>query len=449
MSADTTNTLNSTNWCGVYSTLIMAHADHLNHLNHNLNLNHTSPPLNLSNCSYPPRLPAAPKIVTWSLAFYTWSVPVVLCVGVLGNTLSLRVFLSPNMRKLSASTYLAALSTSDILALLFYVLMEWLRVFLLPNMRKLSASTYLAALSTWDILALLFHVLMERLRWGVPQFRNDHQQPAFLNTTGVCHVLVYFSYVTRFLSAWLIVVFTMERYIGVCHPLKRKDMCGCRHSAPKILGGLLTVAMLLMLFKPILTSSRQFQTANSQMERCLPDPDHRLLSFVLDTVYGLSITLLPFLLISILNALIIRKLLTRNRRHKKCQVVTEESIIRMEFTVILLVVSFVFIVLNLPYCILWCQRFFLANQDIHQLLRDNDYTGDRFDHYEGALMITRVIFYVNYCVNFFLYSVTGAYFRKELKILVFYRAARHAEYFSCSRHHGDSNSSPTTPQSWV
>nr|KAG5692928.1 hypothetical protein BaRGS_031432 [Batillaria attramentaria] len=331
-----------------------------------------------------------PNIVTSSMRFYTYSVPVILAIGILGNLVSLRVFLSRNMRKLSASTYLAALSTSDIMALVFYVLMEW-------------------------------------LRWGLPSWNNDGQLE-FLNAAGICQALFYFSYVSRFLSAWFIVTFTVERYIGVCHPLKRKDICGSR-SAQKVICSLILISLIVMLFKPILTSSREFQTRNSVVRRCLPDSQQLMTSFVLDSIYGLSITVVPFLIISILNALIIRKLLHRYQRHRKINIVTEESIIRMEFTVILLVVSFVFIVLNLPYCFVWCKRFLLSNS---KRTGREDIWAD-FDNLEGVLMITRVIFYMNYCVNFFLYSVTGAYFRKELMILVFYRSQRYSDYLKCSR----------------
>ena len=389
-------TYNATNWCVVYASIINAN---LGSLGDNASLG------NLSNCTDTPD-PTAPHIVTSSLVFYTYSVPVILTIGILGNAVSLRVFLSRNMRKLSASTYLAALSTSDIAALVFYVLMEW-------------------------------------LRWGLPQPNHDEQLDV-LNSAGICQVLIYFSYVSRFLSAWFIVTFTMERYIGVCHPFKRKDICGSR-SAQKVLSCLVLISLIVMLFKPILTSSREIQTVNSRVHRCLPDPARPMMSFVLDSLYGLSITVVPFLIISILNALIIRKLLHRYKHHKKCHVVTEESIIRMEFTIILLVVSFVFIVLNLPYCFVWCKRFLLSREDLHRRPGSNSDLGQDFDNYEGVLMITRVIFYMNYCVNFFLYSVTGAYFRKELKILVFYRS-QYGPYRSCSR---NGNSSPTTPQSWV
>ncbi|XP_070208331.1 nociceptin receptor-like [Littorina saxatilis] len=389
------NSSNTTAWCSIYFSILNAHHDSLGE-------NVTLP--GLSNCSESPPIETA-LIVTSSLIFYTYSVPVIFTIGIVGNVVSLRIFLSRSMRKLSASTYLVALSTSDILALIFYVLVEW-------------------------------------LRWGFPHL-TDNQGLNFLNLAGVCQALFYLSYVSRFLSAWFIVTFTVERYIGVCHPLKRKDICGSR-SAQKVLGSLVVISLVVMMFKPILTSSREVQSMKFKVYRCLPDPEHPMLSFVLDSVYGLSITIVPFLIISVLNALIIRRLLHRYKRHKRINVITEESIIRMEFTVILLVVSFVFIVLNLPYCFVWCKRFFLSRKGMHEGPGSSD-VGVDFDNYEGVLMITRVVFYMNYCVNFFLYSVTGAYFRKELKILVFYKS-QYGEYMNCSR---NGNSSPTTPQSWV
>jgi hypothetical protein len=56
------------------------------------------------------------KVIT-GLDFFTYVTPVILAVGITGNAISLLVFLTNNMRKLSASVYLAALSTADLMAL--------------------------------------------------------------------------------------------------------------------------------------------------------------------------------------------------------------------------------------------------------------------------------------------------------------------------------------------
>ncbi|RUS70717.1 hypothetical protein EGW08_021521 [Elysia chlorotica] len=339
-------------------------------------------------------------MVSVSLTFYSYVTPVVLAVGLVGNLLSLVVFLSRNMRKLSASTYLAALSVSDICALVFYVLTDW-------------------------------------LRRGLPQFPGSPQS-SLLEDEGPCQVLTYLGYVSRFISAWIIVTFTMERYIGVCHPLRRKDICGSK-SAQKVIVSLLVIGFIILAYKPLLTSRQEYKLQNRTVARCTPDPAHAFLSYVLDSSFALSITLVPFLLITVLNSLIIRRLQKRKMRNLARCIVTEESIIRMEFTVILLVVSFVFIALNLPYFILWSRRFLQAFYGTAV----SEARPDSFDQSQAELLFTRVIFYMNYCVNFFLYSVTGAYFRKELKMLFWYR--RHSAYNTCSRLSLPSN----TPQSFV
>jgi len=101
---------------------------------------------------------------------YVYLTPIVLIIGILGNSLSLNVFLSKNMRGMSASAYLAALSASDLSTLIFYVTVEWLRrgiVYIYPE-----------------------------------------TQMAFLEYNGFCQILMYLSYVSRFLSSWLVVAFT-------------------------------------------------------------------------------------------------------------------------------------------------------------------------------------------------------------------------------------------------
>jgi hypothetical protein len=61
----------------------------------------------------------------------------------------------------------------------------------------------------------------------------------------------------------------------------------------------------------------------------------------------------------------------------------------------------------------------------------------------NALFITRTIFYINYCVNFFLYCLTGAYFRKELRMLFMYKSKNYQNpYHRCSVHNTSSTPTP-------
>lgn len=314
------------------------------------------------------------EMVKSAQKFYIYFTPFILSVGIIGNSLSLTVFMSRSMRRLSASHYLAALSLADITALIFYVCVDWLK----------------RGLSLW------------------PRGEYIH----LLHMEGFCQIFMYLGYVSRFLSAWIVVAFTVERYIAVCHPFRRHQNCTIG-SAKRILLFVILSSLVFNIYKPVLSGIHE--TSKGGPRICTANPDHNIISFVLDNVFAFFITLVPFVIITILNCLIIRCLYRRNKKRKRDALITEENVIRLEFTLILLVISFFFIALNLPFFVVWCVQF------SHATLISNIDAAERasvdFDFLKGLLYITRTIFYINYCVNFFLYSFTGAYFRREVKML--------------------------------
>ena len=305
---------------------------------------------------------------------FTYFTPIIFVVGIAGNTMSMAVFTSKSMRNLSASAYLFALSLTDMCTLVFYVLVEWFR--------------------RGDI--------------------DPSLKIAFLDYNGFCQLQLWLAYISRFMSAWIIVIFTIERFTGVCYPLKRFKL-----GSKKIILLMLLIASLLVLYKPILTEEKTIlgQTA------CAPRDPNGTVSFILDVIFGLSITLVPFLIITVLNSLIVRELFLRNIRSNA--MFNEDSRIRLEFTLILLAISFFFVAFNLPYFVVWA---FMHLNTGKLMSATRGYT--------GVMNITRTIFYLNYCVNFFLYSITGARFRKSLKELLFCKIGRRdfrSSYIRCNR----------------
>ena len=112
-----------------------------------------------------------------------WVTPALVTVGVAGNVASVLVLSSPKLRALSSSCYLSALAASD--------------------------TGFLAALLlSW--LSLVGHDLYGRPGW--------------------CQGIVYVTYVTTFLSVWLVVAFTVERFVAVCYPLLRTAVCTVRRA---------------------------------------------------------------------------------------------------------------------------------------------------------------------------------------------------------------------------
>ena len=323
----------------------------------------------------------------YGVIFYAFITPIIICVGVLGNLISLRVFFSRNLRKLSATVYLVAISISDLMVLLIYVLLDWLRK-------------------------------------GLPHFPTAHNLGWIINTPGICETFLYFSYLFRFVSVWLIVVFTVERYIAACRPLHRRVIC-TKSFGRRAITGVTLLGGLISLYKPIIsgvhtTSDPSLQATfnnNDVAEAdvlgysrnvCSYNPEYETANFIMEVAYGLSITAVPFVVIAFFNALILKSLMLRESRIKQGKICLKRSSMRWEFTVMLLVVSTTFICLNLPYFVYWCQRNLLSTSRTQADDIKNVNTRDQF-------YVTLTIYYMNYCINFFLYCLTGTYYRKALK----------------------------------
>ncbi|XP_071143983.1 probable G-protein coupled receptor 139 [Mytilus edulis] len=343
---------------------------------------------NLPNCSdssFNFTFKGATVIRTTGLTFFTYITPIIFIIGVVGNTLSLLVFLTRNMRRLPASLYLAAISCADLMALLSYVLIEW-------------------------------------LRRGLPTAFGS-SAPLFLERDGTCHVILFLIYNFRFLSSWLVVCFTVERYIGVCHPLKRRRNISDTSSSRRVIAVVIVISVCVALFRPWL--NKEINIGPNKVPWCVRRNEYRLVSFVYDCIFCVSITFIPFFIITCLNALIIRKLIRRNKHHRRNRIISEESIIRLEFTLILIAVSVCFVVFNTPYAVLWLTHFINSgarHMDIGAVLSKS----------QNILYFTKTVYFMNYSVHFFLYSITGAYFRKELLMLFKCKSKNSKSYYRCS-----------------
>ncbi|KAK6962980.1 hypothetical protein BgiMline_033102 [Biomphalaria glabrata] len=108
----------------------------------------------------------------------TLILPAICVMGFFANTLSLMVFLQPCLRRLSCSFYLAAKSASDFV-----------------------------------FLATVFIIWLVRVDIHV------------FNTTGVCQIVVFFSYLTAFISIWLAVVLTVENLLCIWRPWYVQRTC--------------------------------------------------------------------------------------------------------------------------------------------------------------------------------------------------------------------------------
>ncbi|XP_076264510.1 proctolin receptor isoform X2 [Rhynchophorus ferrugineus] len=145
-------------------------------------------------------------------------VPIMVCIGVTGNTVTVMVLTRRRMRS-STNIYLSALAIADIIHLFF---------------------VFLLSFKHYNNI-------------------NDRKYELYWRFYGLSHWLCDAASST---SVWLTVSFTIERYIAVCHPMKGKYFCTENRAK--------TVIVIVYIFCILTTASTTFeyQLSMNDMENC-------------------------------------------------------------------------------------------------------------------------------------------------------------------------------------
>lgn len=183
--------------------------------------------------------------------YYT---PVLVYLGCLGNGISMYVFFGTKLRKLSSSYYLATLAVSDNLFLVS-MFVVWLRMV------------------------------------GLDLY----------NLHGVCHIINYITGVCSFLSVWLVLAFTVERFVAVRYPLLRQSVCTVARAKLAIT---ILVVFSLVVYSPQLFASTI--TSINGNDSCNVHPDWRQTVNVFNYVDTVLTLLIPVVVITVLNVCISR-----------------------------------------------------------------------------------------------------------------------------------------------
>lgn len=203
---------------------------------------------------------------------HAYYLPSLIVIGVIGNILSCIVFLTTHLRMRSSSYYLAALACAD-LGFLVALFIVWLT-------------------STIDVP--IFHV------------------------NGFCQGIVYLSSVCGFLSVWLIVAFTVERFIAVQYPLHRPHMCTVAR-AKAIIAYLAGFALVSHSYV-FITSGIIQRDDGSQM--CEMLEHHQDLMHIINIVDTFLTLIIPLILIVVMNVMIAVNLFRFSQRFKRHNVDT-------------------------------------------------------------------------------------------------------------------------------
>lgn len=262
--------------------------------------------------------PGLPKAEEESLIFRVQfvAVPLLVAFGAAGNALSLMVFRTPAFRAHSSSWYLAALAASDTLFLL--------------NLLAVWAATP---------------------RVGVDVFHR----------AGGCQAVTFLSHVAAFVSVWLVVAFTVERFVAVCYPLLRSAVCTVRR-AKAVVGGLVALALCLYAY---LLAAAGVERSGSGAARCTLREGYAALASAMNAVDTALTLVVPVVAVVTLNARIARCVYAVDRFQRRFAPPAAAAQRRKSHhgvTKMLLVISTVFILLNLPSYTLRVYVYFVVRR---------------------------------------------------------------------------------------
>lgn len=195
---------------------------------------------------------------------HLYYIPSIILLGLVGNLLSCVVFLKTHLKLRSSSYYLAALATTDF-SFLMSLLLVWLN---------------------------------STIGWKV------------FNNNGWCETLVYISAVCSSLSVWLIVAFTVERFIAVQYPLHRPHMCTVARAK---------MIILVLTILALVSHSYSFVTAGVVKiqdgdEMCELKREYLETMQIISIIDSIASLIVPLVLIIVMNTMIMRNLLKFGRR---------------------------------------------------------------------------------------------------------------------------------------
>jgi len=202
----------------------------------------------------PPEFDAARYVVLERIIHLLnmFGIPSIIVIGVIGNTLSIVTLSCSYLRHQSSTVYLAFLSTVDT-GFLVSLTFVWLR------------------------------------------YLNVH---SFVRT-GWCRFVIYTTYVYSFLSVWTVVSFTFERYVVVYHPLRKNSLC-TRRRARIVVSSLVVLAVVLYSFS--LWTSGVLEMPLLKTGMCMALPRYLYITRVFTNIDTVITMVLPSLLIVFFNA---------------------------------------------------------------------------------------------------------------------------------------------------
>ena len=280
-------------------------------------------------------------------------------------------------------------------------------VILTRRSMKSSMNCYLTALAAVDILYLIFSLTLSFIHYPTSGENQAYMQWFLYGRV--------FTDMSANVSVLLTVTFTIERYIGVCLPLKGRHLCTVKRA--KVVISLVAVAAI------ICTVPELFEmTINERTTDITPFLVAEYTEFALTYGYKMGyywffvtvFTFIPLILICVFNGLLIhsvfkavqiRREMTLTVPINKNNCCNPYSGEQQKITKILITVVLVFLLCQIPGAILLLHSSYVE-------LAHVQLSPQRKNDLKIAGNCTNLLVQINASVNFLLYSVLNTKFRK-------------------------------------
>lgn len=318
--------------------------------------------------------------------------------------------------------------------------------------RTNSGNVYMLCLAIVDGLFLIVHIFEDTIRTIKDTYAKSYNLNSILLLNIVdqnnlaCCLVNYLRNVLRFISAYLILAFTVQRLFIVYKPLLNKFKS--KKSAWLTFMIILLISLIINMWAPFMFEIQK----DEESPYCDVNREWTSEYFIINACYMVLVMLIPILIIFICNLLIITKTAqedTKRRTFKRRTSTNMKStrlmfdtssqstlrITRLDSTLehkralykqnrsptfkqnyskkltrMLMFVSLSYVFLNLPYLISWWLFFteMTLNSEISQIHKNNLFS---------MVQITEIFNILNYGDHFFVYCLSGSLFRNQLKSL--------------------------------
>ena len=363
---------------------------------------------------------------------------VVAFIGLIGHSLIIFVFGHKRFRTNSSNVFLFCLASNDSLFIIIHLFEDTIRTY---------KDIYINDSNSEDLLNQMITFLDITDRFGF-----------------ICILINYLRYVLRFISSYIQVAFTIQRLSIVYSPLTNRFK-----SKKSAWGTCFMIAFMSCIVNIWTYYLFELQTDEAGSKYCDVKKIWSSIYFKITALYIVLVILIPIVLIFISNSIIIGSLIKSNLNREKLNKQTNkklEPLIKSEMcsprlarsttltnsktlktvkdllvtiggdlsptaklkpfyssvikiankpnsnsaTKILLLITFVFGILNLPYLIVWFIFYYQMafNQMADMTIKD---------YLFALLQICEIFYMLNYAILFYIYCCSGSKFRNQLKCL--------------------------------